>query len=63
MTMATSGGSMDRPALQKLLIDVQARRIDVIVVYKVDQADPIARRLRQAGGDVRDAHRPVSSSG
>ena len=29
-----SGGSMDRPALQKLLIDVQARRIDVIVVYK-----------------------------
>ena len=30
-----SGGSMDRPALQKLLIDVQARRIDVIVVYKV----------------------------
>jgi DNA invertase Pin-like site-specific DNA recombinase len=32
-----SGGSMDRPALQKLLDDVQARRIDVIVVYKVDR--------------------------
>jgi site-specific DNA recombinase len=32
-----SGGSMDRPALQKLLVDVQARRIDVIVVYKVDR--------------------------
>ena len=32
-----SGGSMDRPALQKLLIDVEARRIDVIVVYKVDR--------------------------
>jgi site-specific DNA recombinase len=32
-----SGGSMDRPALQKLLADVQARRIDVIVVYKVDR--------------------------
>ena len=28
---------MDRPALQKLLIEVQARRIDVIVVYKVDR--------------------------
>ena len=28
---------MDRPALQKLLADVQARRIDVIVVYKVDR--------------------------
>jgi len=32
-----SGGSMERPALQKLLIDVQAKRIDVIVVYKVDR--------------------------
>ena len=32
-----SGGSMDRPALQKLLADVAARRIDVIVVYKVDR--------------------------
>jgi len=32
-----SGGSMDRPALRKLLTDVQARRIDVIVVYKVDR--------------------------
>jgi site-specific DNA recombinase len=32
-----SGGSMVRPALQKLLVDVQARRIDVIVVYKVDR--------------------------
>jgi DNA invertase Pin-like site-specific DNA recombinase len=32
-----SGGSMERPALKKLLNDVRARRIDVIVVYKVDR--------------------------
>jgi site-specific DNA recombinase len=32
-----SGASMGRPALQKLLADVEARRIDVIVVYKVDR--------------------------
>jgi DNA invertase Pin-like site-specific DNA recombinase len=32
-----SGGSMERPALQKLLEDVKARKIDVIVVYKVDR--------------------------
>jgi site-specific DNA recombinase len=32
-----SGGSMERPALQKLLADVKARRIDTIVVYKVDR--------------------------
>ncbi len=32
-----SGGSMNRPALQRLLAEVQAGRIDVIVVYKVDR--------------------------
>src|SRR5258708_283596 len=31
-----SGGSTDRPDLQKLLDDIRARKIDVIVVYKVD---------------------------
>jgi site-specific DNA recombinase len=32
-----SGGSMDRPALARLLDDVRALRADVIVVYKVDR--------------------------
>ncbi len=32
-----SGGSMDRPALQQLLADVKAGKVDVIVVYKVDR--------------------------
>jgi site-specific DNA recombinase len=32
-----SGGDIDRPALQHLLEDVQAGKIDVIVVYKVDR--------------------------
>src|SRR5947209_15852240 len=32
-----SGGSMDRPALQRLLKDIESRRVDVIVVYKVDR--------------------------
>jgi site-specific DNA recombinase len=32
-----SGGSTDRPDLQKLLDDIRSRRIDVIVVYKVDR--------------------------
>lgn len=32
-----SGGNMDRPALQRLLADVDAGRVDVIVVYKVDR--------------------------
>ncbi|MFV0369509.1 MAG: recombinase family protein [Hyphomicrobiaceae bacterium] len=33
----TSGGTMDRPALQRLLADIAAGRIDTIVVYKVDR--------------------------
>src|SRR5436190_8607725 len=32
-----SGGNTDRPALQRLLEDVRAGRVDVIVVYKVDR--------------------------
>jgi len=32
-----SGGSMERPALQRLLADIEAGRIDVVVVYKVDR--------------------------
>src|SRR5262245_27368188 len=32
-----SGGSTDRPALQRLLADVSARKVQVIVVYKVDR--------------------------
>ena len=32
-----SGGKMDRPALQRLLRDIAARLIDIVVVYKVDR--------------------------
>jgi site-specific DNA recombinase len=32
-----SGGNTERPALQRLLEDVRATKIDVIVVYKVDR--------------------------
>ena len=32
-----SGGTIDRPALQQLLADVRAGRVDVVVVYKIDR--------------------------
>jgi DNA invertase Pin-like site-specific DNA recombinase len=32
-----SGGSMDRPALKRLLADLEANKVDTIVVYKVDR--------------------------
>jgi site-specific DNA recombinase len=34
---AYSGGNLDRPALQKLLADIDAGRVDVVVVYKIDR--------------------------
>lgn len=32
-----SGGNMERPALKRLLADVQANKVDVVVVYKIDR--------------------------
>ena len=32
-----SGGTMDRPALQRLLDDIRAGKVDVVVVYKIDR--------------------------
>src|SRR5580698_11513990 len=32
-----TGANLDRPALQQLLEDIEARRVDCVVVYKVDR--------------------------
>jgi site-specific DNA recombinase len=32
-----SGGTLDRPALQQLLTDIEAGQVDCVVVYKVDR--------------------------
>ena len=32
-----SGGTMERPALKRLMADIEAGHIDVVVVYKVDR--------------------------
>ena len=32
-----SGGNLDRPALNRLLDHIEARRIDIVVVYKIDR--------------------------
>ena len=34
---AYSGGNLDRPALKKLLADIEAGKINVVVVYKIDR--------------------------
>jgi site-specific DNA recombinase len=32
-----SGGTLERPALKRLMADIEARRVDVVVVYKIDR--------------------------
>src|SRR5713101_2331758 len=32
-----SGGNLERPALKRLMADIEARRIDIVVVYKIDR--------------------------
>ena len=32
-----SGGTLDRPALKRLLADIEEDRVDVVVVYKIDR--------------------------
>ena len=32
-----SGGTMDRPALQELLADIEKGKVDLVIVYKVDR--------------------------
>jgi site-specific DNA recombinase len=34
---AYSGGNLDRPALKRLLADITAGKVDVVVVYKIDR--------------------------
>ena len=32
-----SGGNMERPGLRRLMVDIEAGRVDVVVVYKIDR--------------------------
>ena len=34
---AISGGTLERPALKRLLRDIEAGLVDVVVVYKIDR--------------------------
>jgi site-specific DNA recombinase len=54
-----SGGTMERPALQKLLANIHERMIDVVVVYKVRQTHPFTWRFRANSRAVRRRRRLV----
>ena len=50
-----SGGTLERPALKRLLADIEAGRVDVVVVYKIDR---LSRALMDFAKlvEVFDAH-------
>ena len=54
-----SGGTLERPALKRLLADIEDGLVDVVVVYKIDRLSPLADGLRQAGRGVRRARRDL----
>ena len=56
---AYSGGTMERPALQQLLADIASRRVDVVVVYKVDR---LTRALTDFAKIVEASTRTASRS-
>ena len=54
-----SGGTMERPALQRLLEDIRSGLVDVVVVYKGRSADALIGRFRQNGRNLRCQRRVV----
>ena len=73
---ASAGSNMERPAFQRLLADVDAGNVDVIVVYKVDRLSrslldfarvmdrfqPSRRRLRERHAELLDGGRDGAGS-
>ena len=53
MTAGISGGTLERPALRRLLADIEAGRVDVVVVYKIDRLSRALMDFRQARRGVR----------
>jgi site-specific DNA recombinase len=54
-----SGARMDRPALQRLLADIAAGRVNIVVVYKIDRLTRSARSPilpRSSRSSMRGAH-------
>ena len=52
-TAASPARTLERPALKRLLADIEAKRVDVVVVYKIDRLSRSLMDFCQAGRGVR----------
>ena len=55
-----TGGNMDRPALKRLMADIEAGKVDVVVVYKIDRLTR-SSKLPTVGAGAMDARRAAGS--
>ena len=56
-----SGGTLERPGLQRLLADIDAGLVEQIVVYKVDRLTRSLSELCEARRTARGGRRGFSS--
>ena len=54
-----SGATMDRPALQRLLADLTAGRVDTVVVYKIDRLTRSLADLPKSSRSSMQGERPL----
>ena len=54
-----TGGNMERPALRRLLADIDTGRIDAVVTLQGGSAQPFPARFCAVDGGLRQAWRPV----
>ena len=52
-----SGATMDRPALQRLLADIAAGRVEIVVVYKIDRLTRSLADFAKIVDSMREARR------
>ena len=52
-----SGATMERPALQRLLADITAGRVDTVVVYKIDRLTRSLADFAKIVDSMREARR------
>jgi DNA invertase Pin-like site-specific DNA recombinase len=57
-----SGGTMERPALKRLLADIEARKVDIVVVYKVDSPTSPRSSRSSTHAVCRSCRSPSSST-
>ena len=58
-----SGGNMERPALRRLMADIQMGKVDIVVVYKIDRLTRGIESVRKNAPDDARYERKTAAGG